>query len=61
MKEKERWGLCMHAQHPLAKKESIERKDLFGIPLITTGRTDPNASKTAPLPAGRYSQKAAAS
>lgn len=38
MKEKERWGLFMHAQHPLAKKESIERKDLFGIPLITTDR-----------------------
>lgn len=38
MPEKERWGLLMRIDHPLAKKDYILREDLFSIPLITSDR-----------------------
>lgn len=38
MKNRERWGLLLRADHPLAKKENITREDLLGEPLITTNR-----------------------
>ena len=38
MPEKERWGLLMQVDHPLAKKDYITREDLFSIPLITSDR-----------------------
>lgn len=38
MPEKERWGLLMQVDHPLAKKDYISREDLFSIPLITSDR-----------------------
>ena len=38
MPEKERWGLLMQADHPLAKNEYILREDLFSISLITSDR-----------------------
>lgn len=38
MKEKETWGLLMKADHPLASKQYIEKKDLSEIPLITSDR-----------------------
>lgn len=38
MLEKERWGLLMQVDHPLAKKEHISREDLFSISLITSDR-----------------------
>lgn len=36
--EKEKWGLVVPIDHPLAQKESITAKDLMGIPLINTKR-----------------------
>lgn len=36
---KERWGILMRPDHPLAQKDKIEKNDLKGIPLITTNRT----------------------
>lgn len=38
MKEKEKWGLLLRRDHPLAEKEYITRDDLPGLPLITTDR-----------------------
>lgn len=38
MPEKERWGLLMQVDHPLAKKDYILREDLFSVPLITSDR-----------------------
>ena len=38
MSEREKWGLLLRYDHPLAKKEHIVRKDLLSIPLITTNR-----------------------
>ncbi len=38
MQEKERWGLLMPANHPLAKNDYISRNDLFSISLITSDR-----------------------
>lgn len=38
MKEKEKWGLLMRADHPLASKECITKDDLLTEPLITTNR-----------------------
>lgn len=38
MEEKERWGLLMHADHPLAEKTSVSKEDLLNIPLITSDR-----------------------
>ncbi len=38
MKGKERWGLLVPADHPLAGKTSISKEDLFTVPLITSGR-----------------------
>lgn len=38
MKEKERWGLLVQAESPLASKEYITKDDLKDIPIITTNR-----------------------
>ena len=38
MNEKEKYGLLLRSGHPLAQKEYITKEDLFGEPLITTGR-----------------------
>lgn len=38
MKEKEKWGLLLNRNHPLAMKEHIQKEDLTGQPLITTDR-----------------------
>lgn len=38
MVEKEKWGLLLRTDHPLALKEYIKKEDLYGIPLITTDR-----------------------
>ena len=38
MKSKERWGLFLNANHPLAKKDFIMKNDLIDIPLIVTDR-----------------------
>lgn len=38
MEEKERWGLLMHVDHPLAAKKSVSKEDLLDIPLITSDR-----------------------
>lgn len=38
MQEKEKWGLLLNRNHPLAEKKSITKKDLIGQPLITTDR-----------------------
>lgn len=38
MKEKEKWGLLLNRDHPLAEKECITREDLADLPLITTDR-----------------------
>ncbi len=38
MVEKEKWGLLLRTDHPLALKECIKKEDLYGIPLITTNR-----------------------
>lgn len=35
---RERWGLFMRADNPLAQKSSISRSDLLGVPLITPSR-----------------------
>ena len=35
---KERWGLFMEKNHPLAEKEVIEREDIKQVPLITASR-----------------------
>jgi len=38
MEEREKWGLLLNANHPLAQKEHITKEDVFGIPIITTDR-----------------------
>ena len=38
MTEKEKWGLLIRSDHPLAKKECITKDDLLSIPIITTDR-----------------------
>ena len=38
MKEKERWGLLMRTDHPLAAKASVTREDLRSVPLMTSNR-----------------------
>lgn len=38
MKSKERWGLFLNVNHPLAEKDFIMRNDLTDIPLIVTDR-----------------------
>ena len=38
MKEKERWGLLLRQDHPLAVKASVTRRDLQDVPLITSNR-----------------------
>lgn len=35
---KERWGVLARADSPLARKESVEPKDLCGVPLLTSKR-----------------------
>lgn len=36
--QKDRWGVLLPKNHPLAQRESITPKDLLGIPLLITGR-----------------------
>ena len=36
--QKDRWGVLLPKEHPLAQRESITPKDLLGIPLLITGR-----------------------
>ena len=38
MREKEKWGLLMRRDSPLAEKSCITKEDLYGIPLMTTDR-----------------------
>ena len=38
MNEKERWGLLLRQDHPLAAKASVTRRDLRDVPLITSNR-----------------------
>lgn len=38
LEQKERWGLLMRADNPLAQKSSISRSDLLGVPLIIPSR-----------------------
>ena len=38
MQCKERWGLLMRSDHPLAEKNYVEKEDLLSIPLITSDR-----------------------
>lgn len=38
MREKERWGLLMRQDNPLARKAFITRRDLRKVPLITSNR-----------------------
>ena len=39
MRNKERWGLLVAADHPLVKKAYIEREDLLGETLVVSGRS----------------------
>lgn len=36
--QKDRWGVLLPKEHPLAQRETITPKDLLGIPLLITGR-----------------------
>lgn len=36
--QKDRWGVLLPKNHPLAQQSSITPKDLLGIPLLITGR-----------------------
>ena len=38
MKDKERWGVLMRVDHPLARKEALTAEDVRSLPLITTNR-----------------------
>ena len=38
MPVKERWGILIHEDEPLARKESVTPEDLAGVPLILTRR-----------------------
>lgn len=38
MKEREKWGLLMRRDSPLAEKSCIAKEDLYGIPIMTTDR-----------------------
>lgn len=38
MREKEKWGLLMRRDSPLAEKSYITKDDLYGIPIMTTDR-----------------------
>ncbi len=38
LKDKERWGILMPADCPLAEKEYVTREDLYKLPLITSNR-----------------------
>lgn len=38
MVEKEKWGVLLRADHPLAQKTRVTKDDLLGLPLITTDR-----------------------
>lgn len=39
MKKKEKWGLLLRADHPLAEQEAVTKEDLYHIPLITSERS----------------------
>ena len=36
--QKDRWGVLLPKEHPLAKKECITPGDLIGVPLLISGR-----------------------
>ncbi len=36
--QKDRWGVLLPKEHPLAQQSSVPPKDLLGIPLLITGR-----------------------
>ena len=38
MVEKEKWGVLMRSDHPLAQKDVIVKEDLLHVPLIMTDR-----------------------
>lgn len=38
MKEKEKWGLLIRSDSPLAAKKAITREDLFSCPIVTSDR-----------------------
>ena len=38
MKRRERWGLLLPAAHPLARKETIQKADLYALPLMLSNR-----------------------
>ena len=38
MPQKDRWGVLLPKEHPLAQKEAVTPKDLTGVPLLISGR-----------------------
>ncbi len=38
MPQKDRWGVLVPKEHPLAQKEGVSPQDLIGIPLLMSGR-----------------------
>ena len=38
MPQKDRWGVLLPKEHPLARKEAVTPDDLLGIPLLISGR-----------------------
>lgn len=38
LSSKERWGIVVNKEHPLARKDTVSAKDLLNIPLIVTKR-----------------------
>ena len=38
MPQKDRWGVLLPREHPLAQKEAVTPKDLTGVPLLISGR-----------------------
>ena len=38
MPQKDRWGVLLPKEHPLARKETVAPNDLIGVPLLISGR-----------------------
>lgn len=38
MPQKDRWGVLLPKEHPLARKEAVTPNDLLGVPLLISGR-----------------------
>lgn len=36
--QKDRWGVLLPKEHPLAQKDAVTPKDLLGVPLLISGR-----------------------